>query len=65
MCIICLRCVVMAAATERDRWTNCICPQCGGWMRLTGAIRNNEVMCMNKCHNTLYLKEWFVKEKED
>lgn len=53
------------AATERDRWTNCICPRCGGWMRLHGAIRNNEVMCMNKCHNTLYLKEWFVKEKED
>lgn len=52
----------MMVATERDRWTNCICPECGAWMRVFGAPKNNEVQCMNKCHTTLYLKEWFVKK---
>lgn len=45
--------------SERERWTNLICPECGKWMRLFGAPKNQEVKCMDNCHNTLYLVEWF------
>lgn len=52
------------ATTERERWSDCLCPECGGWMRYYGSLRNKELMCGEQCHKTLYPYERFISKRE-